>query len=138
MTINTIEQLEEKLEKTKTEKAAKDKEQSEKLQQALAEVAEYLDENDIYQVTKDGKYWKFVSDSQEWVFNTQDALRQSDYRLRPPLNWEQFLRVMQSSGRIKQTKTCSFKETPKSVLNMLRQEEWLEPKKGRKIGRAHV
>jgi hypothetical protein len=125
------EQLEERLQQEKVSDLKKKLDDSEKLQIARSEVAEYLSENDIYQVTKDGKYWKFVTDSQEWVFNTQDALRQSDYRLRPALNWEQFLRVMQQSGRIKQTKTCSFKDTPASVLNMLRQEEWLQPKKGR-------
>lgn len=100
-------------------------------QLALKQVQDYLEtSSDIFFVTKDAKFWKYVEDSQEWVFNSPDALKQSDKRLRGPQNWEQFLQVMQAGGRVKETKTYSFNKTPSSVLNMMQPAEWLEPKDG--------
>jgi hypothetical protein len=100
----------------------------EKYQKAITEVKEFLEANPaLYQVTKDGKYWKFKEDSQEWVPNSAESLRASDYRVRPQLNWEIFLTAMQAGERIKDTKTYSFKPVPNSVLNMMRDQDWLKP-----------
>jgi hypothetical protein len=109
------------------EAQAKEAAQREREQVILANVCEYLDDNDVYFVGKDDRYFVYDTHMQDWNFVSANALRTMDGRIRDNDAFKKLQEVMEAQGRMRQLKTYTFSETPPNVLNMIRRERWLQP-----------
>lgn len=92
------------------------------------EVHEYLEDNDIYFVAKDDKYFLYDKVQQDWTFMSANALRTMDGRVRSQQAFQRLQEVMEAQGRMRTQKTYTFADVSSTILNMIRKERWLEPR----------
>lgn len=96
--------------------------------EVLEGVVEYLEDNDVYFVGRDDRFFIYDPVSAEWNFMSANALRNMDGRIRSPEAFNVLLEAMEAQGRMRSMKTYTFNHTPPAVLNMIRRERWLQPK----------